>query len=68
VLPLNIAMEAALTGDPIDASTAHRRGLVNALCAPGEALETALALAERVAANAPSPSSNRAGWSPTRPA
>ncbi|MDA0160323.1 crotonase/enoyl-CoA hydratase family protein [Solirubrobacter ginsenosidimutans] len=53
VLPLNVAMEAALTGDPIDAPTAHRHGLVNALCAPGEALEAALALAERVAANAP---------------
>lgn len=53
VLPLNVAMEAALTGDPFDAVTAHRFGLVNELCAPGAALETALRLAQRVGVNAP---------------
>jgi enoyl-CoA hydratase len=53
VLPLNVAMEAALTGDPIAAATAHRFGLVNELCASGAALETALRLAARVAVNAP---------------
>lgn len=52
-IPFNIAMEAALTGDPFDAGTAARFGLVNHLCEPGEALATALALAERVTANAP---------------
>jgi enoyl-CoA hydratase len=52
-LPPNVAMEHVLTGDAFDAATAHRHGLVNRLCAPGEALETALALAERIAENAP---------------
>jgi enoyl-CoA hydratase len=52
-IPLNVAMEAALTGDPIDAETAHRHGLVNHLCAPGEARDRAVALAQRIAANAP---------------
>lgn len=52
-LPLNLAMEAALTGDPIDAPTAHRHGFVNSLAAPGEALRVAEELAARIAANAP---------------
>jgi enoyl-CoA hydratase len=52
-IPLNLAMEAALTGDPIDAETAHRHGLVNRLCEPGQARECALDLARRIAANAP---------------
>jgi enoyl-CoA hydratase len=52
-LPRNIAMELALTGDPIDAERAHHIGLVNELVEPGKALEAALALAERVTVNAP---------------
>jgi enoyl-CoA hydratase len=52
-IPLNLAMECALTGDPIDAAFAHRHGLVNALCQPGQALSAARALARRIAANAP---------------
>jgi enoyl-CoA hydratase len=52
-IPLNLAMECALTGDPIDAPFARRHGLINALCAPGEALATALGLARRISANAP---------------
>src|SRR3954466_2736231 len=32
----NIAMECALTGDPISAEAAHRHGLVNHLTAPGQ--------------------------------
>jgi len=52
-IPLNVAMELALTGDPIDAATAHHHGLVNRLCEPGEALATATALAEQICANAP---------------
>ncbi len=52
-LPRNIAFELGLTGDPITAERAYHFGLVNELCEPGQALETALALAERVAANAP---------------
>jgi enoyl-CoA hydratase len=52
-IPMNIAMELALTGDPIDAARAHHFGLVNRLVDPGEALEAAIALAEQVCANAP---------------
>jgi enoyl-CoA hydratase len=52
-LPRNVAMELALTGDPIDAERAHAFGLVNELVEPGTALEAALALAERINANAP---------------
>ena len=52
-LPLNIAMELALTGDPIDAERAHHFGLVNVLCDEGKAVETALELAERINVNAP---------------
>jgi enoyl-CoA hydratase len=52
-LPRNIAMELALTGDPIDAERAHAFGLVNELVEPGKALEAAFALAERINANAP---------------
>ena len=52
-LPFNVAMELALTGDPIGADVAHAHGLVNVLCEDGQALTEALALAERIAANAP---------------
>jgi len=52
-IPLNIAMELALTGDPISAEVAHHHGLVNRLCEPGQALEVATALAEQICANAP---------------
>jgi enoyl-CoA hydratase len=52
-LPYHVAMELALTGDPLDAETAHRYGLVNRLVEPGTALEGALQLAAQVAANGP---------------
>jgi enoyl-CoA hydratase len=52
-IPLNIAMELTLTGDPITAEIAHHYGLVNRLVEPGEALGAAIALAERICANAP---------------
>ncbi|HXQ59405.1 MAG TPA: enoyl-CoA hydratase-related protein [Acidimicrobiales bacterium] len=52
-LPLNVAKEIVLTGDPIDATRAERHGLVNAVTEPGGALAGALALAERICANAP---------------
>jgi enoyl-CoA hydratase len=52
-LPPNIAMELALTGDPIDAETAAGWGLVNILTEPGGALAGALGLAARIIANAP---------------
>jgi enoyl-CoA hydratase len=52
-LPRNVAMEMALTGDPIDAERANELGLVNRLTEPGEALSVALELAETIAANGP---------------
>jgi enoyl-CoA hydratase len=52
-LPRNLAMELALTGDPIDAERGHELGLVNCLSEPGEALASALELAETIAANGP---------------
>jgi enoyl-CoA hydratase len=52
-IPAGIAMELALTGDPLPAADAYRLGLVNKLTASGEALAGALALAERIAANGP---------------
>jgi enoyl-CoA hydratase len=53
VLPRNVAVELALTGDPISAERAHELGLVNRLTEPGEALGTALELAEAIAVNGP---------------
>lgn len=52
-LPLNLAMELALTGDPIAAERAFHHGFVNRLVEPGKALDGATALAEQVTANAP---------------
>ena len=52
-LPRNVAMEMALTGDPIVAERAHELGLVNRLAEPGEALAVALKLAGVIAANGP---------------
>jgi enoyl-CoA hydratase len=52
-LPQGVAMEMALTGDPISAETAHEFGLVNRLADDGQALEAALELARKIAANGP---------------
>src|SRR4051794_8871057 len=52
-LPEGVAMEMALTGDPISAERAHELGLVNRLADDGQALETALELARALAANGP---------------
>jgi enoyl-CoA hydratase len=52
-LPPHVAMEMALTGDPISAADAYRHGLVNRLTAPGEALAGALQLAHRITPNGP---------------
>jgi enoyl-CoA hydratase len=50
-IPANVAMELALTGDPITAERAFEVGLVNLQCDPGAALQRALELAGRVCAN-----------------
>ena len=47
------AMEMAITADPITAEEAYNYGLVARLTEKGEAVEGALALAERIAQNAP---------------
>ncbi len=52
-VPYGVAMEMALTAEPIGAVEANRIGLVDKLAEPGSAVDEALALAERVAKNAP---------------
>ena len=52
-LPPAIAMEAALTGDPISAERVAHFGMVNQLVEPGSAKQAALELAERITVNAP---------------
>jgi enoyl-CoA hydratase len=52
-IPYHVAMELALTGDPITAQRAYELGLVNRVCEPGEALATALEVAAAITPNAP---------------
>jgi enoyl-CoA hydratase len=52
-LPYGVAMELALTGDPIDAERAYALGLVNRLAEPGGAVQAALELADAIAKNGP---------------
>jgi enoyl-CoA hydratase len=52
-LPLNLARQLILTGQPIDARRAYEVGFVNVLTEPDQALTEALSLAQQVCANAP---------------
>ena len=52
-IPPAIALELVLTGDNIDAARAREIGLVNAAVPAAEVLPTAIAFAERIAANGP---------------
>ena len=52
-VPYGVAMEMALTADPVTAEQAFAYGLVTRLAEPGQAVEVALDLAERIARNAP---------------
>ena len=52
-LPVNLALELTLTGDPIDADRAYQLGLVNQVVPPDQVLDAAIAMAERIAANGP---------------
>ncbi|MEB4209017.1 crotonase/enoyl-CoA hydratase family protein [Mycobacterium sp. 94-17] len=52
-IPSAIAMELALTGDNLSAERAHALGMVNLLAEPGTALDAAIELAEKIAANGP---------------
>jgi len=49
VVGMGRALELILTGRPVEAEEAHRIGLVNELVAPGQHLDCALALAEKIA-------------------
>ncbi len=52
-MPYHVAMELALTGEPLAAERLHELGVVNRLAEPGETVGAALELAERIAANGP---------------
>lgn len=52
-LPYGLAMELALTAEPITAERAAEFGLVNRVAPAGAALDEAVAVARRIAGNAP---------------
>jgi enoyl-CoA hydratase len=52
-IPLAVALELSLTGDPIDADRALALGLINRVVRPDEVLDAAVDLAERIARNGP---------------
>ena len=52
-VPLALATELAITGDPIDANRALQLGLVNRVVPAEDVLDTALELAGRIAENGP---------------
>jgi enoyl-CoA hydratase/carnithine racemase len=52
-VPRALALELLLTGDPISAARAAEIGLVNKVVEDGQALDAAVGLAQRIAANAP---------------
>jgi enoyl-CoA hydratase/carnithine racemase len=53
MLPQRVAMEVLLTGDPISATRLHALGYVNQVVPGAQLMEAALALATRIAGNAP---------------
>ncbi|MGW0807529.1 crotonase/enoyl-CoA hydratase family protein [Nonomuraea sp. NPDC002799] len=52
-IPYHVAMEMALTGDHYPAARLYELGLVNRIAEPGTALDGAVELAGKIAANAP---------------
>jgi enoyl-CoA hydratase len=52
-IPMVVALEMALTGDPIAADRAYQLGLVNRVVAPAELMVAATDVAQRIAANGP---------------
>jgi enoyl-CoA hydratase len=52
-MPYQIALELALTGDPIDAQRAATLGLINKVVPAEKLIEEALALAARISENSP---------------
>lgn len=53
LIPPRVALELLMTAEPIDARRAYEVGLVNRVVPLAELLPTALAMARRIAANAP---------------
>ncbi|HEV2426881.1 MAG TPA: crotonase/enoyl-CoA hydratase family protein [Acidimicrobiales bacterium] len=52
-IPLAVALEMALTAEPVDAERAYDLGLVNRVVPGAQLLEAALGLADRITRNAP---------------
>ena len=52
-LPRGLAFQLLMTGELISAHEAHRWGLVNRVCPPGELLTTVRQIADTIAANSP---------------
>jgi enoyl-CoA hydratase len=52
-VPMAVALEMGLTGEPLSAARAQEIGLVNRVVPVGQVLDEALALAQQIAANAP---------------
>ncbi|HEX5096358.1 MAG TPA: enoyl-CoA hydratase-related protein, partial [Acidimicrobiia bacterium] len=52
-VPLAIALELAMTGDPIDADRALNLGLVNRVVPANQVVAEAIAIAERIGENSP---------------
>jgi enoyl-CoA hydratase len=52
-VPLAVALELAMTGDPIDAPRALQLGLVNRVVPADRVVDEAIALAERIGENSP---------------
>ncbi len=52
-IPYHVAMELALTGDPVPAERGYELGVVNRLAEPGAALATARELAAGISRNGP---------------
>ncbi|GAA0238680.1 crotonase/enoyl-CoA hydratase family protein [Actinomadura nitritigenes] len=52
-IPLAVALEMTMTGEPIEAARAYEVGLINAVVPPEQVLDAALGLAESIAGNAP---------------
>lgn len=52
-LPVNLARELVLTGEPMSAERLYAAGVVNVVTDPGGAVDAAVALAERICQSAP---------------
>jgi enoyl-CoA hydratase len=52
-VPMAVALEMGLTGDPVTADRARELGLVNLVVPAGQVVTEALAMAQRIALNAP---------------